>query len=142
MLNMKEYKIYSISLSTIVHATEDKEKVKSAIFNIIPRNLVNKFTINEVNVKGHYGNPITILNLEINNPDIANEIFEFIIKSISKEELTLIKNNPSLYCDDRSIFLRIDKQYAYLGTIKLSFLDDVIKIKINVLNPLVLLSKL
>ena len=142
MLNMKEYKIYSISLSTIVHATEDKEKVKSAIFNIIPRNLVNKFTINEVNVKGHYGNPITILNLEINNPDIANEIFEFIIKSISKEELTLIKNNPSLYCDDRSIFLRIDKQYAYLGTIRLSFLDDVIKIKINVLNPLVLLSKL
>ena len=139
---MKEYKIYSISLSTIVHATEDKEKVKSAIFNIIPRNLVNKFTINEVNVKGHYGNPITILNLEINNPDIANEIFEFIIKSISKEELTLIKNNPSLYCDDRSIFLRIDKQYAYIGTIKLSFLDDVIKIKINVLNPLVLLSKL
>jgi RNA binding exosome subunit len=142
MLNMKEYKIYSISLSTIVHATEDKEKVKSAIFNIIPRNLVNLFTINEINVKGHYGNPITLLSLEVNNPDITNEIFEFIIKSIPKEELALIKNNPSLYCDDRSIFLRIDKQYAYLGIIKLSFLDDVIKIKINVLNPLALLSKL
>ncbi|MCC6013036.1 MAG: hypothetical protein LM593_01555 [Candidatus Verstraetearchaeota archaeon] len=139
---MKEYKISSISLSTIVHATEDKEKVKSALFNLIPKNLVNLLTINEVHLKGHYGNPIILLNLEINDPNIASEVFDFIIRSISKEELAIIKNNPSIYCDDKSIFLRIDKQYAYLGTIKLSFLDDVIKVKVNVLNPLALIRKL
>ncbi|MDH5806488.1 MAG: RNA-binding domain-containing protein [Candidatus Methanomethylicaceae archaeon] len=134
--------ISSIFISAIVHATEDPNKVKTAMLNIIPSNLRSICEIQENYAKGHHGNPIIILNMNIRNSKIATEIFNYIINSFSKTYISLIKSNPNLYSDGNSIFLRLDKQAAYNGVIQLSFSDDVIKIKIVSSNPMEIISKL
>ncbi|MCS7098069.1 MAG: hypothetical protein NZ922_03710 [Candidatus Methanomethyliaceae archaeon] len=134
--------INSISISTIVHATEDFEKVKIAMLNLIPENLRALCEITKVSAKGHHGNPILLLSINFKTSELASEIFKYIINSLSKINISLIKNNPSLYSDENFIFLRLDKQAAYNGILRLSLSDDVIKVKISVSNPMEVLQKL
>lgn len=134
--------ISSISISTIVHATEDPEKVKIAMLNLVPSSLRSTCEIQEIHAKGHHGNPIIILSINVKNPETATEIFKHVINSLSQTQLSFIKGNPSLYSDDTSIFLRLDKQAAYNGMIRLSFSDNVIKVKAVASNPVEILRKL
>lgn len=134
--------INSISISTIVHATEDVEKVKMAMLNLIPETLRPLCEIIKIPAKGHHGNPILLLSINFKTPKIASEIFNYIVSSLSKTNISLIKSNLPLYSDENSIFLRLDKQAAYNGRLQLSFSDDVIKVKISTSNPIELLQKL
>ncbi|MDH5811523.1 MAG: RNA-binding domain-containing protein [Candidatus Methanomethylicaceae archaeon] len=127
--------ISSLSFSTIAHATEDLEKVKTAMLNLIPKDLRTSITVNQSTAKGHHGNPITLLNFEINDPKSAKAVFAYIIRSLSDAEVSQIRNQLNLYYDGRSaLFLRIDKQSAYLGTLHLSLSDDVIKLRVNLVR--------
>ncbi|MGC8936304.1 MAG: RNA-binding domain-containing protein [Candidatus Methanomethylicaceae archaeon] len=124
--------ISSLSFSTIAHATEDPDRVKSAILNLIPKDIRTSITINQTSAKGHHGNPITLLTVEVNDPDFARSIFDHIKRSLSEAELSMIRDQIDLYYDGRSsIFLRFDKQSAYLGSLRTSLSDDVIKVRIN-----------
>lgn len=134
--------ISSIFISAIVHATEDAKKVKTAMLNLIPSNLRSTCEIQETYAKGHHGNPIILLNINIKYSEIAKETFNHIINSLSKTHISLIKSNPSLYSDGNSIFLRLDKQAAYNGIVQLSFSDDVIKVKAVTSNPMEIICKL
>ncbi len=124
--------ISSLSVSTITHATEDLEKVKAAILNILPKGLRTSITVNQTNAKGHHGNPIILLNFEISDPESAKEVFSHILRSLPNTELSQIRDQLDLYYDGKSaLFLRIDKQAAYLGSLRLSPSDDVIKLRVN-----------
>ncbi|MBC7113710.1 MAG: hypothetical protein H5T34_06860 [Candidatus Methanomethyliales bacterium] len=124
--------ISSLSLSTITHATEDPEKVKAALLNLLPKDLRTSITINQTSAKGHHGNPIILLNFEISDPESAKEVFSHILRSLPHTELSQIHDQLNLFYDGKSaLFLRIDKQSAYLGSLRLSPSDDVIKLRVN-----------
>ncbi|MCX8181627.1 MAG: hypothetical protein N3D12_00755 [Candidatus Methanomethyliaceae archaeon] len=124
--------ISSLSFSAIAHATEDPEKVKKAMLNLLPKDLRTSITISQTAAKGHHGNPITLLNFDINEPESAKATFNYIICSLPDVEVSQIRSQLNLYYDGRSaIFLRIDKQSAYLGSLRLSLSDDVIKLRVN-----------
>ncbi|MGQ9759352.1 MAG: RNA-binding domain-containing protein [Candidatus Methanomethylicaceae archaeon] len=127
--------ISSISISAIAHATEEPEKVKSAILNLIPKQLRSSFTVRQTSAKGHHGNPIIFFTVDIHDPKSAKEVAEFIVHSLSSIDISTIRDQISLYYDGRSsIFLRFDKQSAYLGTLRLSRSDDVVKLRISLLG--------
>lgn len=127
--------ISSVSISAIAHATEDPEKVKSAILNLVPKHLRSSLTVHQTIAKGHHGNPIIFFTVEISDPKSAREVVDFIISSLSSPEVSSIHDQISLYYDGRSsIFLRLDKQSAYLSTVRLSHSDDALKLRIIVLR--------
>jgi RNA binding exosome subunit len=127
--------INGISLSTIAHATEDSAKVKDAILNLVPEPLRGICQVNSVSAKGHYGNPITVLTLEIRDKQRAKEIVDYTIRLLPIGDRIRIKDQINIYYDGRStLFLRVDKQTAFLGTPRLSLSDDVIHIKISVIE--------
>ena len=125
----------SLSISTIAHATEDPEKVKRAMLNLLPKDLRTSVTMSETVAKGHHGNPIVLLNFDINDSESAKATFNYIMRSLPDVEKSQIRSQLHLYYDGKSaLYLRIDKQSAYLGSLRLSLSDDVIKLRVNLVR--------
>lgn len=126
--------IKGISLSTLAHATEDPARVKDAMLNMVPESFRGTCQINSVNAKGHYGNPILVLTLEIQDKQRAKEIVDYIVRLLPVGDRIRIRDQINTYYDGRStLFLRVDKQTAFLGTPRLSLSNDVIRIKIGII---------
>ncbi len=122
---MKKNKIYPISLRIAVHihATEGEKKVLQAIKNILPHGVDIPFK-KEVFV-GYYGNQIIRLEGVLRKPRIVKEIFRNIITNIKGFTY------PSWIVErfekkQNSLYIRLDKQAAYNGEIKLGWGDDII----------------
>lgn len=127
--------ITGISISTIAHATEDLSKVKSAILNMVPESARGACQINAAEAKGHHGNPITVLTLEVREKRQAKEIVGYIVRLLPVWDRLRIRDQMDLYYDGRSsLFLRVDKQTALLRSPRLSLSDDVIRIKISLIG--------
>ena len=127
--------ISSICLSTIAHSTEDISKVKGAILNLLPLSLRNYRTISEQEAQGHHGNSIWLLTLDLREKKPAAEISDYLLRSLPVADRLHLRDQLDLYFDGRSaIFLRLDKQSAFLGSLRLSNGDDVIRVKIGFLG--------
>lgn len=127
--------ISSLHISAISHATEDPEKVKTAILNLAPKQLRSSIKFNQSSAKGHHGNPITLFTVDIDDPESSKKFIDHIVRSLSEADLSQIRDQFSFYYDGHSsIFLRFDKQSAYLGSLHLSTSDDVVKLRINLLR--------
>lgn len=128
-------KVSELTLSTISHATEDKNKVIKAVLNVIPSNLRNNIEISETVLKGHYKNEIRILKAVFKG-EKAEEIFQHIIKNLDDFSkgimIATLKNRVSK--KGSHLFLRLDKQMAYLGKLMLREGDDVIKVTVSFKN--------
>lgn len=113
--------IDSLSFRAFAHATENEERVKTAI--------INASGAEEVQCSksyGYHGNPIIIIEAKITR---SKEI-KAMLNSLSAEDLQTLLATLELRVDEESFFyMRLDKQEAYLGQIKLSNEEDVISVK-------------
>ncbi len=124
--------IKSLQLRAYVHATEDKEKVLKTIENILSKELLKEAIISEETYHGHYGNPITVLVVSINDSDIAEKALRTILDKLGATGRHILY----LSLEDRvdkngSLFFRLSKQDAYQGVIVLYEADDVVKIMVT-----------
>ena len=127
--------IRGISFSTIAHATENPARVKDAILNMVPEPFRGACQINSVDAKGHYGNPIIVLTLEIQDKQRAKEIVDYIVRLLPVGDRIRIRDQINIYYDGRStLFLRVDKQTAFLRAPRLSLSNDIIRIKISIIE--------
>ncbi len=122
-----EKKLYPVSIkfAVHVHATEDEKKVLLAIKNIFPENI--DFKMKKFTYTGYYGNSIMRFEGTILRPKYAKEIFEYIfskIEGIIYPEWIVERFDKKT----NTLYLRLDKQVAYLGKIMLGWGDDIIHI--------------
>jgi RNA binding exosome subunit len=107
------------------HATEDLEKVVKAVQNIFPSDHIEDVTFNRSNLEGHYGNPITFFETRIKNKETVRALVENLssnLSSLDKEELGRTINR----CVEKgSLYIRLDKQAALKGKIKLVTSDPI-----------------
>lgn len=124
-------KIKEIEFLTHCHATENCNKVITALLNLLPSEQRNKVYIEKQTLPGHYGNPITIIKCKIR--DETDKVIQYIAEKLSDTEKSLLTVSLDLRYDKRTnkIFIRVNKQEAYRGKIMLDDGDDVIKIIIN-----------
>ena len=119
--------IHNISYRTFVYGTENVEKVKKAIKTLFPESLPQCDT-----TEGYYKNPVLILHDKIENKgDIKNFIrkLKLIEPSQKKKILSELKNKID---DNGNLFLRFDKQTAYLDGLKIVEHGDSIHVKIKI----------
>ncbi len=107
-----------------MHATEDLEKVKLAMANVLgPLELTTLAT------EGVHGNPLTILEAEVADPDDVMRLFS----KLDVEDLkTILRTLDKRVDEGCNLFVKIDKQSAFLGQVKLDRGDDVISVRIRV----------
>jgi RNA binding exosome subunit len=119
--------IHNISYRVFVYGTENDEKVKEAVQTLFPNSHPQTDT-----TEGYFKNPVLILHDKITR---KREIKEFVqileqIDSSSKKQLL---NQLENKMDERgNLFLRFDKQRAYLGDLKIIEHGDTIHVKINI----------
>jgi RNA binding exosome subunit len=119
----------------LAHATEDVSRVRQALdFFLSGAGILegNKL-IEELSVEGHYGNPITILSVQLKKKTNCLGFARFVKERLSKEDAALLREEmPERLDDDQVFHLRFDKQAAYLQQVKLTHSSDAIVTKVKI----------
>ncbi|OYT28386.1 MAG: exosome protein [Thermofilum sp. ex4484_79] len=120
-------------IESYCHATEDEKRVLHAMLNILPDDVKQDVRVEESLLEGHYGNPIKILRITLYGDDMVIGILKGIISSIETSEVKYLLDTMDLRLDKNlNLYLRIDKNEAYIGKIKINeHGDDIIKIRFS-----------
>lgn len=120
----EQRQINSIEIKVLIHATEDIKKVERAVRNILPPDFPIIFE--EQKLSGHYGDPITILSLNLKRRKPSTEAFEHIFRrlpTLSKEEV--LTDLEKRIDKSGNFYLRLDKQKAYQSKVVPSNIDPI-----------------
>ncbi len=122
-------KIEWIKVSAVVHSTEDREKVGEAISTLFPF----EFEIFVSKAKGHYGNPIEYLEVELTKSSKIKDFWKHLMENLSDRD-QLVETIDDRIDGQNVLHIRLDKQKAYLGEIKLSDGGDSIAVKVKLVT--------
>jgi len=117
--------VSSLEIELIAHATEDLEKVLKAARSILPEKARDRVRFKVKEFKGHYGNPIRLLKARVGKPALAQAIFEHIIASLPEEDKLALLSELRRRTSGSSLYIRLDKQLALLGQVRLCSSDPI-----------------
>jgi len=117
--------IASVNIRFSVHATEDPEKVKKAVNYLFSPDHVEDVTFKKKALKGHYGNPISLFEAQIRDPRVVKAVIEKLSSSLCQSDKEKIAREPSLFIERSSLYLRLDKQAAFRGELRLQRADPI-----------------
>jgi len=121
--------VSQIEVAVFAHSTENTGKVKEAVKNLLLKPMSAEFKVGHV--KGHYGNPISLITLTISNPTQAYEAFMGIISRLDEECKNRIAKTLKSRVDAKgNLYLRFDKQWAFKGKLQLKD-EDPIRVKVK-----------
>jgi RNA-binding protein len=122
-----------IDIRVFAHATEDPAKVQTAVRNLLPTELLESLVFEKTSCTGHHGNPIILFTSKLTDKKLLPKTLEKIgtcLSALDKEELN---SNIKLHIEKGNLYLRFDKQSAFLGALKFSQ-NDPIHLKIHFKN--------
>jgi len=122
-----------IDIRVFSHATEDPAKVQIAVRNLFSTELAETLVFEKTNCTGHHGNPIILFTAKLEDKKLLPDAIEKIganLSVIDKEELD---RDIKLHLEKSNLYLRFDKQSAFLGSTKLTQ-NDPIHLKIHFKN--------
>jgi hypothetical protein len=114
-----------IDIRVFAHATENLDKVLNAVRNVLPSELIDLITFKKSNLTGHHGNPITLFEARIKEKNAAQAVFEKICAGLSILDKELLNSKILQHLDKANLYIRLDKQSAYLNELKLSSADPI-----------------
>jgi len=119
-----------VDIRFCAHATEDLDKVMEAVHNVFPSDQVENLAFKRSDVEGHYGNPITFFETRIKDKETVRALVEKISSNISSLDKDELSREIHRYVEKGSLYIRLDKQAALQGKIKL-VTSDPIRIRIR-----------
>lgn len=120
--------IHYILFRTQAHATEDVSRVQEALEHVLPP----ETPVEREETKGYFDNPITILRARLDKK-AAEKYFDFIKTSLPEADYKeLIKELPQRVSEDCNFYLRLSKQDAYLGDVRITYAEDAISIRAKI----------
>jgi len=118
--------IHNISYRTFVYGTENREKVEKAIQSLFPNSLPQC----EV-TEGFYKNPVLILHDKIEKKRDIKDFIQILNQMEPSDKQRILSDIEKKMDDKGNLFLRFDKQKAYLGELKIVEHGDSIHTKIK-----------
>lgn len=116
-------------ISAFVCSTENGDSVRKAIMSILPKQIAEVPAISTQQLRGHYNDMITIMKTELRKD--ADTLLSHIVRSLSTIDRTgLLDELDSRTDESGNLYLRLNKQKAFLGYIELSD-SDPIRIKLK-----------
>lgn len=125
-------KVKDAEVSVFSYATEDESKVIDAVINVVGREFVESAPKIQ-KLTGHYNDPMLSITFKIT--DNAEEMLKKLFKRLSTVNANRIIEEARERIDSAgNLYLRLDKQKAYLGIPVLNE-SDPIRIKIRFTVP-------
>ncbi|MEL9991776.1 MAG: RNA-binding domain-containing protein [Thermoproteus sp.] len=109
-----------VEARTYCHATEDCNKVARALSKVVDGEITME------RIRGHHGNEITVMAARIEGCDATTALIK-ILKSLDDIEFNILINSINIY--KNRIFIRLNKQKALRGVLRIDEGDDVIHIE-------------
>ena len=129
---MSKMPIAYVDVSFFAHATEDEAKAIEATRNLLPTSQLENIVFNRSNLRGHHGNPITLFETKIKEKDIVKAVAENLSSNLGALDKETLLREINLHVEKGSLYLRFDKQAAYLGTFKLGVADPLrVRLRFN-----------
>ena len=123
--------IRKIEARAYSRATEISERVSTAICGIFPEDVRQNVSFSEEMAEGQSGDSISIITGLLDNRNECEISLDYMLKQMEKKDRRAIKRTLDLRLNNNCVFfLRIDKQGAFLGKIRLADNADVIRTRI------------
>jgi RNA binding exosome subunit len=120
-------------MRVFAHATEDPEKVLTAARNTLPKELSENTAFQKTSLTGHHGNPIILFETKLTDKQALPTVLQKIANGLSALDKETLNSEMKLHLEKRNLYLRFDKQSAYMGELKFSS-NDPIRFKIHFKN--------
>jgi len=117
--------IANIDIRFFAHATEDLNKVVEAARHVLPSNYIDDIVFKRDVLRGHYGNPITLLEIKIKEKEVIKAIVEKLSRGLSELDKETLLKEITLHVEKGSLYVRLDKQAALEGEFKLCTADPI-----------------
>lgn len=131
-VTLTEVLVETITSRTLCYMTEVPERVKQAIKNTIPEQFRKDLEIKETKVTGHYNDKIIIMETSLRKKKIVRENFLYLLKHLKEQDLKwLVRNLDTLIDEKGFLYLRLSKQKAYEGELKIAEDNDIIHLRIG-----------
>ena len=126
--------VREVEVSAFSHATEDEDKVEKAMRNLLPEE-AQEIWLTRRTLKGYHGDPITIVAGKIRTNKGATEVLRRVVQELSSlDQQRLLDESEERLDDGGNLYIRLDKQKAYLGKVRLVETDPV-KMKFKLRLP-------
>jgi hypothetical protein len=122
-----------IDIRVFAHATEDPEKVLAAVRGTLPKELGANIAFQKTSLTGHHGNPLILFKAKIVDRQALPVVLEKIADCLGTLDKETLSSEMKLHLEKRNLYLRFDKQSAFLGELKFSS-NDPIHFKIHFRN--------
>lgn len=122
--------IAHVDIRLSVHATENLEKAKRAVCNLLPEDRIEEVAFKTEALKGHYGNPITLLETRIKDEGIIKTFMEKLSQRFDDHDKHEVLQSLDRFLEKNDLYLRLDKQAALEKEFKLRQ-DDSVHIRIH-----------
>lgn len=115
--------IDKVSFRAFVAATEDEGRVREALSIFVPLDRISSST-----AEGHFGNEIKILEASLRKKE-GQAFFQILREHLSTDDqLRLRREIPERLEGDSHFHLRLDKQAAYKGLLRLTDSRDALDV--------------
>ena len=122
-----------IDIRVFAHATEDPTKVQTAVQNLLPAELAQTLVFEKTNCTGHHGNPIILFTAKLTDKKLLPKSLEKFGKELVSLDREELGRDIKLHIEKGNLYLRFDKQSAFLGALKFSQ-NDPVHLKIHFKN--------
>ncbi|WP_297067445.1 RNA-binding protein [Thermococcus sp.] len=131
---MAKLRAHHVRLIAFIQATEDKDKVLEAVATFIPEEIDEDDIIFDIDeTKGFFGNPIKVVNVEINRSGAVRQFIDYLKRLLRGEDRNYLLEHLDEKVDEEGTFyVRFNKQKAYLGEPAVEDCDDAIQVRIKV----------
>jgi len=124
----------SLEIRVLAHATENPEKVYRALENVAGWEALEEVEVKRQKLEGHYGNPIILYAWKTGKKSLIRKVLLGLFPRIMEPDRRLLLAGLEERIDEEgNFYLRLDKQEAYLGRIKLGEADPIrLKVKLAI----------
>lgn len=120
-----KYPIGYVEIRTFSHATEDVEKVQTAVKNTLPDKLAEELIFTQTSLAGHHNNPIVLLEAKLTNKTTLPTLLEKIAADLSALDKERFTTELGQHIERHNLYMRLDKQNAYIGKLTFSSVDPI-----------------
>ena len=122
-----------IEIRVFAHATEDTEKVLVAVRNTLPEAVGESVVFERTALTGHHGNPIVLFEAKLEDRKMLPSALQRIGSRLTTLDKETLDSELKLHLEKGNLYLRFDKQQAFLGELRFSS-NDPIHFKVHFKN--------